>query len=365
MTNPLFEPIRIGKYDLKNRIFMAPMTRGRSDENRAPTDLVAEYYRQRATAGLIITEATAVAARGHAWPGAPGIYTDQHQEGWAKVAKAVHGEGGRVFMQIWHMGRAVLSEYIDGQAPLSASAIRAEGELPNSKGEPTPFPIPEEMTSAQIDESIRQFVTSARRAVDAGIDGVELHAGNGFLIDSFLRDGTNQRTDHYGGSIENRSRYLLEVVDATIAEIGADRVGVRFSPTNNVFGIRDSDPAALFGHASKELSSRKLAFLHILEPANGSDSFMATDTPTIGHLLRDAYDGSFILNGALTQETGAQAISDGRADAVAYGAPFVSNPDLVRRFREGLPIVAPDEATFYTPGPEGYTTYPTYMEDAA
>ena len=365
MAHSLFDPITLGDFELKNRIFMAPMTRGRTGEKGIPTDIVAEYYAQRATAGLIITEATAVTRRGDGWPGAPGIYTDAQQAGWKRVADAVHKAGGRIFMQIWHMGRAVLPDFIDGQAPVGPSAIAAEGAIPNSQGVETPFTVPEVMSKDDIKDAVADFVDGAKRAVDAGIDGVEIHAANNFLIDSFMRDGTNTRTDEYGGFIENRVRFLLEVTDAVVAAIGAGRVGVRFSPTNAVFGIKDSDPSALFAFAARELSTRNLAYLHVLEPPTGTGSFMSSDLPNISNGIRDAYDGLFIQNGELTFETGSEYVESGQAEAVAYGTPYIANPDLVERFRNGLPLADPDPATFYTPGPEGYTTYPAATQAAA
>ncbi|MFY0679548.1 MAG: alkene reductase [Thalassovita sp.] len=358
MTSTLFDPIKLGDYELSNRVFMAPMTRGRSGATGVPTATVAEYYAQRASAGLIITEATAVNARGDGWPGAPGNYTDEQQAGWKRVADAVHDKGGRVFMQIWHMGRTVLSEHIGGQQPLAPSAVKAEGQIPNSKGEPTDFAEPVEMTKADIDEAIAAFVDASKRAIAAGIDGVEIHAANNFLIDAFLRDGTNKRSDAYGGSIENRTRFLLEVVDAVVAAIGAGKVGVRFSPTNGVFGISDSDPGALFSYAAAQLSSRNLAYLHLLEPLTDGDHFMKGELPTVSHLIRKAYDGLIIQNGGQTLESATKLLAEGGAEAVAIGALFISNPDLVERLKSGAELAMPDQATFYTAGKEGYTDYP-------
>jgi N-ethylmaleimide reductase len=358
MSTTLFSPLKLGNYTLKNRILMAPMTRGRTGPEGVPNELVAKYYAQRASAGLIITEATAVDPRGDGWPGAPGIYTDKQKDGWAKVANAVHREGGLIFMQLWHMGRAVLPEYIDGKTPLAPSPVAAIGEIPNKAGVPTAFETPEAMTKAQIDQAIRSFAVAAKNAIDAGMDGVEIHAANNFLIDAFLRDGTNQRTDEYGGSVENRSRFLLEVVDAVTKEIGSGKVGVRFSPTNAVFGISDSDPEAIFTYAAKALTTRNLAYLHILEPALDSGSPMVTDIPSVSPALRKVYDGLIIQNGALTQTTGQAALTSGQADAVAFGVPFIANPDFVERLQNGAPLADPNPETFYSGGAEGYTDYP-------
>lgn len=358
MTNSLLDPVKLGALDLRNRIFMAPLTRARSGAQGIPGELVAEYYRQRATAGLIIGEATAVARRGHAWPGAPGVYTDAQQAGWRQVTDAVHAEGGRMFLQLFHMGWASLPDHIEGQLPLAPSAVTAQGEIPNKDGVPTPFPTSVEMTLDDIAEARQAFVDAAKRSIAAGMDGVEIHAANSFLIDEFLRDGTNKRTDHYGGSIENRARFLLEVVDETIAAIGADKTAVRISPTNAVFGIADSDPKALFTHVARELSTRDLAYLHVLEPANDSGSFMATEVPAVAADVRAAYDGFLILNGGLDAASGAAAIDAGKADAIAFGSLYISNPDLVERIAGGLDLTPPNPDTFYTPGPEGYTDYP-------
>jgi len=358
MTKKLFEHLQISDYTLKNRVIMAPMTRGRCGDDGTPDTLVADYYAQRSSAGLIITEATAINNRGHGWPGAPGIFTNHQQAGWKTVADAVHQQNGRIFMQIWHMGRALLSESIGGLKPLAPSPIAAIGEIPNKQGVPTGFDIPEPMNQKQIEDTVKDFANAGRRAIDAGLDGIEIHAANNFLIDAFLRDGSNQRSDNYGGSVENRCRFLFEVVDAVTDAIGSDKVGVRLSPTNAVFGISDSNPEAIFTTAARGLSERHLAYLHILEPANGSDTYLSTDTPTISHILRDNYDGVFILNGSLTQQTGNAAIQSGAADAVAFGIPYIANPDLVERFRDGIELAEPDRDTFYTPGAEGYTTYP-------
>jgi len=365
MANNLFQSLQIGDYTIKNRIIMAPMTRGRCGEEGIPDGLVADYYSQRSSAGLIISEATAVNKRGHGWPGAPGIYTDQQQAGWKNVADAVHQQNGRIFMQIWHMGRAVLSESIDGLKPLSPSPIAATGEIPNKHGVPTGFVTPEPMCKNQIDAVVKDFATAAKRAIDAGIDGVEIHAANNFLIDAFLRDSSNQRDDNYGGTIENRCRFLFEIVDAVTDVIGAGKIGVRLSPTNAIFGISDSNPEAIFTAAVKGLAQRHLAYLHILEPANGSDTYLSTDIPTISHILRDTYAGVFILNGSMNQQTGNAALQSGAADAVAYGTAYIANPDLVERFRDGLELAKPDPDTFYTPGAEGYTTYPTAIKKDA
>lgn len=365
MTRSPFDPMDLGRLRLRNRILMAPMTRGRSDAAGAPQDIVAAYYAQRAEAGLIVTEAVAVSPLGHGWPGAPGLYTDHHQAGWAKVATAVRAEGGQMFMQLWHMGAAVIPDHIDGAQPVAPSAVALAGEIPDRQGTPTRFVTPRALTQPEIAEVVADFAESAERAIAAGLDGVEIHAANSFLIDQFLRDSTNHRTDRYGGSVANRARFLLEVVDAVAARIGADRVGVRVSPTNAVFGISDSDPEALFTHVARALSPRGLAYLHVLEPSNDSESFMATPTPTLARRLRDTYSGAFILNGGLDLDGAKAALREGRADAVALATPFIANPDLITRLANGISLALPDPATFYTPGPEGYSDYPSAQSAAA
>jgi N-ethylmaleimide reductase len=360
-----FDPIKLGHLTLKNRILMAPMTRGRADAEGAPQDIVAEYYAQRAEAGLIITEAVAVNPLGHGWPGAPGLYTNHHEAAWAAVATAVHAAGGHMFMQLWHMGGAVIPDHIGGAQPVAPSAVALEGEIPDRQGNPTKFVNPRALTESEIAKIVDDFAESAERAVAAGVDGVEIHAANSFLIDQFLRDSTNRRTDNYGGSVANRARFLLEVVDAVAARIGADRVGVRISPTNAVFGTSDSDPQALYTHVAEALSTRSLAYLHVLEPSNESESFMATQTPTLSRRLRQVYSGTFILNGGLDLDGATAALREERANAVALATPFIANPDLVTRLTEGIPLATPDPATFYTPGPEGYCDYPGAQSAAA
>ena len=359
MTN-LFKPIRIGRLTLPNRIIMAPLTRGRTGAAGVPGPLNAEYYAQRAAAGLIITEATAVNREGDGWPGAPGIYTDLQAAGWRRVADAVHAAGGRIFMQIWHMGRTVLAQDLDGARPLAPSGIAATGEHRGKDGIKAPFAVPRSMSQQDIDRTIADFTRAAGLAIAAGLDGVEIHAANNFLIDSFLRDGTNQRTDVYGGSVENRARFLIEIVEAVSRKISADRVGVRFSPTNGVYGISDSSPETTFPTAAKSLNRFGLAYLHILEPEPGSGHPMATDLTPTAPLVRAAYDGPLIVNGGYDRDRAQAAIASGAGDAAAFGAPFIANPDLVDRFRHRLPLAAPDPDTFYTPGAAGYTYYPAH-----
>ncbi len=353
----LFDPIRIGRLTLPNRIIMAPLTRGRTGAAGVPGSLVAEYYAQRASAGLLITEATAVNREGDGWPSAPGFYTDAQAFGWRRVADAVHAAGGRIFVQLWHMGRAVLAQDLDGARPLAPSEIAATGEHRGKDGIKAPFAVPRSMSQKDIDRTIADFSRAAELVIEAGLDGVEIHAANNYLIDSFLRDGTNQRTDVYGGSAENRARFLIEIVEAVSRKIGADRVGARISPTNAVYGITDSAPETTFPTAARMLNRFGLAYLHILEPEPGSGHPMATNLKQAAPLIRAAYDGPLILNGGYDLNRAEAAISASAADAVAFGTPFIANPDLVNRFRHRLPLAAPDPDTFYTPGAAGYTDY--------
>ncbi len=348
----LFDPIRIGGLNLPNRIIMAPLTRGRTGAAGIPGPLVAEYYAQRADAGLLISEATAINARGRGWRNAPGIYTADQIAGWRGVAEAVHARGGRMFMQIWHMGRTVLPEYAKGERPIAPSEVKAEGGMLNQEGARRPFVTPRAITIPEIKATIADFARAAQRAVEAGLDGVEIHAANNFLVDSFLRDGTNRRRDDYGGSIENRARFLIETVEAVSRAIGADRVGVRLSPTNSYFGISDSQPHITFPSVALLLNRFDLAYLHVLEsePEGG--------IARVAPLIRAAYQGTLLQNGGYEFESGNKAIDAGAADAIAFGTLFIANPDLVTRFKHHLPLAAPDPETFYTPGAAGYSDYP-------
>ncbi len=353
MTN-LFDPTRVGRLTLPNRIIMAPLTRGRTGADGVPSKLVAEYYAQRAKAGLLISEATAINAQGRGWRNAPGIYNDAQVAGWRGVAEAVHARGGRIFMQIWHMGRTVLPEYANGERPVAPSEVKADGGMLDQDGNRRQFVMPRALTVPEIKGTVAAFARAAKRAAEAGMDGVEIHGANNFLVDSFLRDGTNRRKDEYGGQIENRARFLIEVVDAVSHAIGTDRVSVRLSPTNSYFGISDSEPHVTFPGVAALLNRFNLAYLHILEskPENG--------TAPVAPLIRDAYKGTLIKNGGYDQRSGSDALAAGEADAIAFGTPFIANPDLVNRFRHRLPLAVPDPDTFYTPGAAGYTDYPAH-----
>ena len=355
--NNILSSVALGDYQLSNRIFMAPLTRGRAVENGVPNALMAEYYGQRASAGLIIAEATAVDKKGLGWMNAPGIYNDAQQHGWKNIADAVHEKDGRIFVQLWHMGSTVHPDFLDGELPVSSSAVKQQGSLTTPKGRDREFAVPRPLNKTQIADIVKQFSQAARRAIDAGLDGVELHGANGFLIDQFTRDGINQREDEYGGSIDNRLRFMMEVVGAVCAEIGSGKVGIRISPSNKVWGIKDSDPKATFTSAISKLNNFNLAYVHILEPKPE----VGHGTDTVDYLtpiLRQNYQGNLIINGGFNKDTANDALARNEAEAIVFGTPFIANPDLVERFRIGAELSKPDSSTFYTSEAKGYTDYP-------
>lgn len=359
MSNTLFSPIDFGHIHAKNRILMAPLTRGRADEDRTPNALMAEYYAQRAGAGLIITEATAIDPMGYGWVQAPALYNDKQEEGWKLVTKAVHDNGGKIILQMWHMGRVSHPDFLDGEKPVAPSAIKADGETHTSEGK-KPYVEPHALSTDEIANLVQAYADGAKRALRAGFDGVEIHAANGYLLDQFLRDGTNKRDDGYGGSVDNRARLVLEVVDAVIEAIGAGLTGIRISPTNPFNDISDSDPVGTFVHLAKKLNAYKLAYLHVMEPIDAQHAFAGKDAaPYVTPHIRNAYEGIIIANGAYNKNTGNAAIEDGKADAIAYGVPFLANPDLVERFQQDATLNDPDQSTFYTHEAAGYTDYPT------
>lgn len=353
----LFTPIQVGALTLPNRIIMAPLTRARAGVERLPNTLMKEYYVQRATAGLIISEATQISEQGSGWVETPGIHTTEQVKGWQTITEAVHAAGGRMFLQLWHMGRASHPDFQpNGAMPVSASAVRPQGDAHTPNGK-KPFVTPRSLELEEISGVVQQYVNATRRAQEAGFDGVEIHGANGYLIDQFLRDGSNQRTDAYGGSIANRSRFLLEVTEAVVNAWSSDRVGVRLSPTNPYNDMRDSDPIATFSYVSGALNPFNLAYLHILEGLPGH--VMALEgSAAVAPYIRQEFNGVLMLNGGYDLEKGNHAIAQGAANLIAYGVPFIANPDLVERFREQAPLNPPDQATFYAPGAKGYTDYP-------
>jgi N-ethylmaleimide reductase len=357
----LFTPFQLGPYELRNRLVMAPMTRSRAGEGNVPSELAAEYYAQRATAGLIVTEGTQVSPQGIGYTHTPGMHTAEQVAGWRKITDAVHAEGGRIFAQLWHVGRVSHPSFHGGELPVAPTALGFEGQVLTYLGM-RPYVTPRALETDEIAGVVAQFAASAERAYEAGFDGVELHGANGYLIDQFLRDGSNHRTDPYGGSIQNRVRFLTEVTRAVVDVWGGDRVGVRLSPRNPSNGMSDSDPVATFSYAAYALNGLGLAYLHVLEPIAGP---MAQPGERVTPALRAVFRGPLIANGGFDAETGHAAIARGETDLVAYGVPFLANPDLPRRYREGAPLNAPERATFYGGGAEGYVDYPTLDEVAA
>jgi N-ethylmaleimide reductase len=352
----LLTPLQLGPYTLRNRLVMAPMTRNRAGEGLAPAAIAATYYAQRASAGLIVTEGSQVSPQGVGYPNTPGIHSDAQVEGWKRVTAAVHERGGRIFLQLWHVGRiSHPSLQPEGGLPVAPSAIAAEGMVFTYSG-PQPFVAPRALEIAEIPGVVEQFAHGARKALESGFDGVEIHGANGYLIDQFLRDGTNHRTDAYGGPVENRVRFLVEVVEAVAGVWGADRVGVRFSPTGTFNSMSDSDPVATFSHAAQALDRFGLAYLHVVEPSSGR--FAVPEAPAVAPAMRERFHGALILNGGFDLATADAVIAEGQADLVSFGQLFLANPDLPERFAEGAPLNAPDFATFYTGGEKGYVDYP-------
>ncbi|MDB5443124.1 MAG: alkene reductase [Phenylobacterium sp.] len=344
----LFDPIQIGDLSLRNRIVMAPLTRSRSGAERTPGPLVAQYYAQRASAGLIISEATSVAPLGVGYADTPGIWSDAQVEGWKLTTEAVHAAGGLIFLQLWHVGRISDPSFLDGQPPVAPSAIAAKGDVSLLRPK-RPYPEPRALSLAEIADVVEAFRTGAENAKRAGFDGVELHGANGYLLDQFLQDGSNRRTDAYGGSIENRARLMLEAVDATISVFGAQRVGLHLAPRGDAHDMGDSDLAATFEYVARAMGERGLAFLMARERL-GADS--------LGPRLKAAFGGVYIVNEGFDADSAAAIVASGEADAVAFGKLFISNPDLPARLAAGAPLNPWTAETFYSAGAEGYVDYP-------
>lgn len=356
-TPALFTPVRIGELELNNRVVMSPLTRCRADEAAGDipgSALNIEYYRQRAGAGLIISEGTQVSPVGKGYMATPGIYSAAQVEGWKPIVAAVHAAGSKMIAQIWHVGRISHPELTGGAQPVAPSAVAAAVEAYTHTGKHA-VPTPHELTQAEIATVVQQFRQAAANARLAGFDGVEIHGANGYLIDQFLRDGANRRTDAYGGSPENRCRFALEIVDAVCAEIGAGRVGIRLSPVTPFNDLADSQPQVVFGHLISELSRRGIAFIDMVEGATGGPR----DVPGFDFAwARDHFSGAYIANNGYTRDMAIEAVESGRADAIAFGRAFLANPDLVERLRQNAPMNQPDPKTFYGGGAEGYTDYP-------
>ncbi|MDE2361400.1 MAG: alkene reductase [Hyphomicrobiales bacterium] len=352
----MFDPVAFGDFKLPNRIVMAPLTRNRAEgPGRVPTLLMRDYYAQRASAGLILSEATSVEPRGVGYPHTPGIWSDAQVEGWKKVTEGVHAAGGRILMQLWHVGRISDPVYHDGAPPVSASAIAAGGHVSLLRPK-RQHPVPRALETDEVPAIVEAFRRGAENARKAGFDGVEIHGANGYLIDQFLQDGSNKRTDRYGGAVENRARLMLEVADAAISVWGAGRVGMHLAPRCDAHSMGDSDPARTFGYVAEELGKRKIAFIFARE---------SLKDPRLGPQLKKIFGGAWIANEGLTAETAAQVLAAGEADAVSFGKDYIANPDLVRRLRDKAPLNAWNMETFYSEGRHGYTDYPALEEAAA
>ncbi|MDD2932926.1 MAG: alkene reductase [Methylotenera sp.] len=355
MTKDLFSPAKLGSIELKNRIVMAPLTRNRAGEGGVPQPLNTTYYEQRASAGLIITEATPISTMAHGYPALPGIYTDAQIAGWKKVTDAVHAKGGKVVIQLWHVGRISHPSLLpNGVLPVAPSAIKPAGQAFTYQGL-VDYVAPRALDASELTSIVADYVHATKSALAAGFDGVEVHAANGYLLDQFLRDGSNKRTDNYGGSFENRARLLLEVTKAVVEVAGADKVGVRLSPVNPFNDMHDSNPQALFNYVADALNVFKLAYLHAVE---GGIHGGGIADPFDFDAFRQHFKGPYIANLYYDKQRGNAAIASGHADAIAYGVPFIANPDLVERFQADAALNEADANTFYGGSEKGYTDYP-------
>jgi N-ethylmaleimide reductase len=359
----LFSPFRLGLIELKNRLVMSPMTRSRALVGEVQNPLAATYYAQRASAGLIVTEGTQVSRQGMGYIRTPGIHSDEQIAGWRTVTEAVHRAGGKIFAQLWHVGRISHPDFHDGALPVAPSAIAADGEVFTTRGR-TRMLAPRALELSELAGIVAQFEKSAKAAKAAGFDGAELHGANGYLLDQFLRDGTNARTDAYGGSIRNRARLPLEVAEAVVGVFGADRVGYKISPNGAFNSMSDSNPIATFSYLADELSRLHLGYLHITEAVTGPMA-PTPGTKLAAPVLRQRFSGALILNGGYDAQSAEAAITRGEADLIAFGVPFLANPDLPLRYAERAPLNAPDQATFYAGEAKGYIDYPALEGVAA
>ena len=358
----LLDPLKLGDLTLSNRLIMAPLTRMRSMQpGNIPHQLNATYYAQRSSAGLIISEATQISQEGQGYPATPGIYTPQQIEGWKMVTEAVHQKGGKIFLQLWHVGRISHSSFQDaGKLPVAPSAIKPSGKTMTADWKQAEFETPHALEIPEIKAIIADYRQASKNAKEAGFDGVEIHGANGYLLDQFLQDGSNHREDEYGGSIENRCKLLLEVVDAVVEIWGKERVGARLSPYGTFNDMSDSDPIKLFGYVLAELSSRSIAYVHMIEPrataAGGGDNIVS-DAPNTSNIFRKKFNGVFISAGGYNPESAKEAVENNSVDAVAFGRFFIANPDLPERIRIGAALNKYDRSTFYGGGEKGYTDY--------
>lgn len=364
---PLLSPVKLGRYELPNRLVMAPLTRNRAGEGYVPGDLNVTYYVQRASAGLIITEASQISPQGMGYPATPGIYSPEQVEGWQKITEAVHAKGGRIFLQLWHVGRiSHPSLQPEGALPVAPSAIAPAGMASTYTGE-QPFVTPRALETDEIPGIVEDYRRAAANALEAGFDGVEIHAANGYLLDQFLQDNTNHRTDQYGGAIENRTRFLLEVVTAVTDVWGSDRVGVRLAPSGTFNDMGDSNRKALFTYVVQQLERFNLAYLHFVEPRADAIASSQADHPDAltCKYFRSVYNGTIISAGGYDRELANATIAAGDADLIAFGRLYIANPDLVERFALDAPLNPYDRSTFYGGTEKGYTDYPTLERQPA
>ena len=357
----LFQPVEFGAFTLSNRIVMAPLTRARSNRDAVPNALMAEYYAQRACAGLIVTEATGISREGLGWPNAPGLWSDAQVEGWKLVTDAVHGGGGKIVAQLWHMGRLVHPDL--GGQPVSASATTAPDYAHTYEGKKA-YVEAREATKEDIRRIVGDYAAAAKNAMAAGFDGVQVHGANGYLVDQFLRDSSNFRTDEYGGSIENRLRFATEVLEAVGGAIGMERVGIRFSPNMYSQGVEDSDPIPLFTALARRLEELKVPWIELREAHRPTATGVVPADP-VSPAMRPLYSGKIVLNGDYDGPSARARLAEGIADAISFGRPFISNPDLVERLKAGAPLAPADTGTFYSGGPSGYVDYPAMDEAEA
>ncbi len=351
----LFSPVKLGSIALSNRMVMAPLTRNRSSMEGVPQDINVTYYEQRASAGLIITEATPISPMGHGYPLLPGIYTEAQVAGWKKVTDAVHAKGGKIVIQLWHVGRISHPSLLNGATPVAPSAVKPAGKAFTFEGL-VDYVEPRALDASELPGIVADYVHATQCALKAGFDGVEIHSANGYLLDQFLRDGSNKRTDIYGGSIENRARLLMEVTKAVVAVAGSDKVGVRLSPVNPFNDMHDSHPQAVFNYVTEQLNAFNLAYLHVVEGGlHGGGIANPFDFSAMRKLCKSPY----MANLSYDKARGNEAIASGYADVVAYGVPFIANPDLVERFRKDAPLNEPDSKSFYGGTEKGYIDYPT------